>query len=352
MKKAAAPANERADWKRADTAWFHDAAWGVLFHYLTKVETTAAEWNRQVDGFDVEGLARQLASAGVPYCFLTIGQGSGHYCAPNETYDRITGIKPSKCSRRDLISDLSDALAEVGISMLAYVPADGSWADHEARKGLGLIRHWQDGKPYSWPEYRLPVFHQNWEDICREWSTRFGKKVRGWWVDGAYHKQERYPDDEPPNLRTYAEALKAGNPDTIIAFNSGANALVVAYSEYEEFTSGEMIGNLPVSEQGFYRSFCEKTMPEADYGQIRRFIDGEQYHMLNFLGPEWGGGPPRLTAELVAGYTRFVTDHDAVMTWDLPIEKDGRIPEPFMKQLRTIGKTMETPDTKQKVQTT
>ncbi|MFC1462507.1 hypothetical protein ACFLQU_02770 [Verrucomicrobiota bacterium] len=329
-------------WKRASTDWFHDAGWGVLFHYLTETTTTAQEWNRQVDSFDVTALAQQLASVGAPYCFITIGQGSGHYCTPNETYDRITGITPSKCSRRDLISDLSDALNNHGIPLLAYVPADGSWADHEARKGLGLTRHWQDGKPYSWPEYRLPMFHQNWEDICREWSMRFGEKVRGWWVDGAYHKKERYPDDEPPNLHTYAKALKAGNPDAIIAFNSGANALVVAYSEYEDYTSGEMIGNLPICEMGFYRQFVEDKLPEADYEPIRRFIDDEQYHMLNFLGSEWGKGPTRLPDELVAGYTRYVTDHDAVITWDVPIEANGNIPAPFIRQLSAISHVVGT----------
>ena len=303
---------------------------------------SADAWNQLVDRFDVDALARQLASAGASYCFLTIGQGSGHCCAPNDTYDRISGINPSKCSRRNLITDLSDALRPLGIAMMAYVPADGSWADHEARKGLGLTKHWSDGKPYTWPEYRLPAFHINWEDICREWSVRFGTKVQGWWVDGSYHKNERYPDNEPPNLRTYAEALKAGNPDAIIAFNSGANALVVAYSQYEEFTSGEMIGNLPVGEAGFYRNFVQDKLPEADYGPIRRFIDGEQYHMLNFLGQEWGKGTPRLPTELAAGYTRYVTDHDAVITWDVPIEANGHIHEPVIRQLRAIGKATGT----------
>ena len=332
--------NEAEGWKRASTDWFHDAGWGVFLHYLTKAETTADEWNRQVDAFDVEALAGQLESAGAPFVFLTVGQGSGHYCAPNDTYDRIAGIQPSKCSRRNLIVDLADALNARGIAMMAYVPADGSWADHEARKGLGLTKHWSDGKPYTWPEYRLPVFQKHWEDICREWSVRFGEKVRGWWVDGAYHKNERYPENEPPNLRTYAEALKAGNPDAIIAFNSGANPLIVAYSEYEEFTSGEMVGNLPVGEAGFWQRLVGDRLPEADYGLIRRFIEDEQCHMLNFIGQEWGKGPPRLEPDLVAAYTRYVVANDAVITWDVPVGKDGRIPEDFVVHLTAIGRTM------------
>lgn len=108
-----------------DTGWLADDRWGVFCHYLTSPETTAEEWNRQVDAFDVAGLARQLASVNAAYFFITVGQGSGHYCAPNETYDAIAGVRPSKCSRRDLISDLYDALHPVGIDLLVYAPADG-----------------------------------------------------------------------------------------------------------------------------------------------------------------------------------------------------------------------------------
>ena len=60
----------------------------------------------------------------------------------------------------------------------------------------------------------------------------------------AYHRKERYPDDETPNLRTLAEALRAGNPRAILSFNSGANALQVAYTQYGDFISGELVGNL------------------------------------------------------------------------------------------------------------
>jgi len=86
---------------RADTDWFKDAGWGVFTHYLTANETTAEDWNKQVDNFDLTGLADQLESVGAKYYFITIGQNSGHFCAPNETYDSIVGIRPSKCSTRD-----------------------------------------------------------------------------------------------------------------------------------------------------------------------------------------------------------------------------------------------------------
>src|SRR5690242_17974621 len=67
------------------TDWFHAARWGVAAHYLadfsscaTPDDLPAEEWNRQVDAFEVERLADQLAAAQVGYFMLTIGQNSGH----------------------------------------------------------------------------------------------------------------------------------------------------------------------------------------------------------------------------------------------------------------------------------
>lgn len=98
----------------------------MLSHYLAGSAGDGADgtvtpdsWNRQIDAFDVDGLAAQLASAKVPYFCLTMGQTSGVMRAPNATYDRLVNRRPSRLSRRDLIADLADALAPHGIRMMA-----------------------------------------------------------------------------------------------------------------------------------------------------------------------------------------------------------------------------------------
>src|SRR5579871_1563379 len=98
-------------------AWMASARWGVMNHYLadwiartTQEPMTVERWNSLIDHFDVEALAEQLKSVGASYYQISIGQNSGYYLSPNATYDRLTQIKPSKCSRRDLVADLYDAL--------------------------------------------------------------------------------------------------------------------------------------------------------------------------------------------------------------------------------------------------
>ena len=56
---------------RAD--WMQQAKWGVMNHYLSDWQArvnhltmTVEQWNKMVDGFDVEALAKELQSIGAP----------------------------------------------------------------------------------------------------------------------------------------------------------------------------------------------------------------------------------------------------------------------------------------------
>ena len=86
---------------RANTQWLRDAGWGVMCHYLAGLPgggedayaDTADEWNAQVDAFRLGEFADQIASTGAGYLLFTVGQNSGHYCAPNPVYDELTGLR-------------------------------------------------------------------------------------------------------------------------------------------------------------------------------------------------------------------------------------------------------------------
>jgi len=111
-------------------------------------------------------VAAQLERTGTRYYFITIGQNSGHYCAPNPTYDRLIGIRPSKCSRRDLIADLYDVLHPRGIELLVYLPSGAPAADRVAMERL----EWEWGYEGDWPGggtkrtgKRLATFQHRWE---------------------------------------------------------------------------------------------------------------------------------------------------------------------------------------------
>jgi beta-fructofuranosidase len=313
------------------TEWFARKGWGVFCHWLGAAPSTsggaglsAAEWNEWVDAFDAEGLAAQLAGVGAPYFFITIGQNSGHFLAPNPVYDELTGIQPSKCARRDLVAELHAALDKRGIALLVYLPSGAPAADPVAVERLG----WEWGFEGSWPAWgtgrtgkRLAEFQRKWERVVAHWSRQWGTKVKGWWIDGCYFADEMYRHAEEPNFSSFAAALRAGNPGAIVAFNPGVLVPVVCHSEEEDYTAGEIAG----------------ALPECPGPWVERNGHRARYHLLSYLGQSWCQGPPRFPAELAVGYTRHVTSKGGAITWDVPIERRGLIPGDFLRQLETIG---------------
>jgi hypothetical protein len=316
---------------RSNTDWFRDARWGVFFHFLGGAASTSqhelplATWNGRVDRFDVEGLSRQLAEIGAGYLCLTIGQNSGHYCAPNETYRGFVGDDLYACSHRDLISDLADALAPRGVRLLVYLPAGAPAAVPEICEKLGWEWGFEGGWPHSWGTQRtgkrLAEFQVKWEAVIREWSLRWGKQVSGWWIDGCYFADEMYRHADPPNFASFAAALKAGNPDSLVAFNPGVLVPVISLTEHEDYTAGEIANALPAGDAS---------------APLTRFVNDAQYHILSYLGGAWGAGEPRFPDALAAAYTRYINSREGVVTWDVPPGGTGLVPPAFMRQLAAL----------------
>jgi Alpha-L-fucosidase len=305
-------------------AWMQQAKWGVMTHFLADWrarvdnETMSVDkWNELVDHFDVEGLADQIKSVGAGYHILTIGQNSGYYDAPNPTYDKLVGIEPSKCSRRDLISDMADALAKRGIKLIVYLPSGAPAGDHVASEAL----EWRNGA------YRNREFELKWEQVVRDWSLRFGTKVAGWWFDGCYWPNTMYRSPEPPNFESLAAAARAGNPASAIAFNRGVEPRLISMSPYEDYTAGE-----------------ESTPSRVE---IRRaeggMLDGAQIQVLSYLGRTWGMGEPRFPVDEAIKYSLEVRKVGGAITWDIPVQKNGLISQPFIDQLTAIGKALNSP---------
>ena len=313
----------------------------MFCHYLAGIasslkgaEISAADWNRRVDAFDVEGLASQIAEIGAGYALITLGQNSGHYCSPNPVYDSFAGHRPSKCSERDLIADLAEALGKHCVPLLVYVPSHAPAADTQAIEGLGCTPPWEDGaRRWSFrggfriaegTDERLTNFQRNWEGVLREWSQRWGRKARGWWVDGCYYL-DMYNHPEPPNFASFAAALRSGNPDGIVAFNNGIHVPVIRVTEHEDYTAGEL-----------NRSFPTDIVRPPKFTPVRRWVDGAQYHVLTFLGGWWGLGEPRFCDEFVIGATKEIRRREGVISWDTPLSYEGLVPDAFMRQLASL----------------
>lgn len=289
--------------------------------------------NGTVEAFDVKGLARQLAEIEAGHFFITIGQNSGCYLSPNTTFDRIVGASPSGCSERDLVEDLIDALEPTGVRLMVYLPSHAPAMDRHAVEALGCTPRWDASRWQLFPgtylappdtDERLSVFQNNWESVIREWSTRWGAGVHGWWIDGCYHADRMYRHTDAPNFGSFAAAMKTGNPDSIVAFNPGVRVPITPMCDQEDYTAGEINGALPT------------PVAPPWHDPIERFIKGAQYHILTIQGGYWGRGEPQFSDETFVGYTRDTNRVGGVVTWDVRPEENGHIAESYMRQLRLL----------------
>jgi alpha-L-fucosidase len=317
--------------KNHRTDWFQAAKWGVFTHYMADTvlkDATVETWNQAVNSVDVQALANQLGAVGAGYYVITLGQNSGFYCSPNAAYDRYVGIAPSKCAKRDLVADLYEALHPKGIRLMVYLPAGAPDRDAVAMQALewrpGKHPHWDKSKVAPGAEDpRLESFQRKWEAVIREWSTRWGRKVAGWWFDGCYYPDAMYCFPNPPNFESFAAAARAGNPDGIVAFNPGVVVPIITMTPFEDYTAGETNEPDKVACPG-------------------RWVGTAQFHMLSYLGPRWCAAPPRFTADEVVAITRRIVGKGGVVTWDTPDAVNGTIAEPFMAQLQAIGTALGT----------
>jgi len=326
-------------------SWFESARWGVFAHYLPSAagqdvarNMTVDNWNRLVDGFDVNGLADQLGDLKAGYYSITIGQRAGYCCAPNATYGEIVGPELNWFSRRDLIADLADALERKGIRLMVYLaalpPRAPAIAEKFQLKKAGKEIEYESFSRLSDEDPDLPITpsQELWEDVIREWSLRWGSNVSGWWIDCAYQKFLEASFGGVPNFSSFARAMKAGNPESLVTFNKGVlhagQHKLERYSIADDYTAGELTDALPL--------FWSWDKDPSGY-QTREDFDLIP-HTLGFLGDFWGAGEqPRLPDELVVGFTQYMNQHSGVCSWDVPPMANGLIPEPFVKQLSRLS---------------
>jgi hypothetical protein len=243
-----------------------------------------------VKEFDTEKFAAQVQQTGAHYVFFTMMQRTRYLIAPNATYDKLTGYKPGEaCSTRDLVEDLYKSLHKRGIVLMLYWTGDGPRQDPQAAKGLG----YGGGTPVA--------FVHNWADVAAEYGMRYKDKVAGYWADGCY-THSGYNEEKWSIL---AAGLRAGNPQRIIAMNSPSMRLANSCTLNDDFTTGEV------------NTFGETS--------AHRWRDGVQWHVLSFLGRDWGSPGVRYGPDWMADYIRRANAGGGVITIDAMLYRDGSL---------------------------
>lgn len=247
---AIAAASDAPNAQRAidpNCAWMLSAKYGLFMHYQYRIllgrsirtqpqfpqvsEMTAAGWNRFVDGFDVKGFTDQVAAAKVGWVIFCLDD---HYyawpCAPSEKFDEFTGYAAGeKCSRRDLIGELADALKARGVKLIVYTAVlNGYMKEPKVQAGLLDDGNNQTAPPAEGRRRRLA--------ILKEYADRYRDHIAGWWFDGMELNSYR---DQPGEWSSVAEIVRAANPNAVIAFSCGSNEEACIRKGVDDYAAGD-----------------------------------------------------------------------------------------------------------------
>lgn len=299
------------------TDWFQKAGYGVFVHYLWDIQNAPdtvhslgrqTSWDACVREFDVDRFADAMAEAGAGYVIFTMHQRTRFLIAPNATFDRLTGYKPGEaCATRDLVEDLHRSLSRRKIPLMLYWTGDGPRQDEKAAAAMG----WAEPVPVD--------YVRKWATVVQEYGERYGEKVVGWWTDGCYP----FIGYDAERLEIMTRGLKAGNPKRIIALNPGVQDKVRAYSPHEDYTCGEQ------------NDFRDRP--------ASRWVDGEQWHILSFLGAgsshigaAWGMPGVRYGKQELAEYIFDVNSAGGVVSIDVMLYRDGALDRSQLEVLKSL----------------
>ena len=264
--------------------WLRDAKYGIMFQWGGwgyPQHGPKKPWPKMIDDFDVDAFARMADDTGAGYVIWSVTWCSYHFPAPIKAIDRIT---PGHTSQRDLVGDLADALAKRNIKLLLYYHeghAENDW--------------WPKNWDYADTE-RKEKFVNNFCDVMTEVGQRYGKKISGWFLDDGMLFY-------PAPFERITRALKAGNPDRLVSYNSW---ILPRLTEFQEVYMGEGFEGsaaTPVGGDGIFPTGPQKGL----------FAHG----MFILDGPDWGINhpetkinQPRFSADGAAGLVQRASAED------------------------------------------
>ncbi len=295
------------------TDWFSEAGYGMFVHWTTHTMPEKGEqkdYFDAVDDFDIDTFVTQVASSGAKFLFFTATHADMKVPFPLAELDEIV---PNHTARRDLIGELADKLEPYGIRLMLYFNGEGSSTADPA---------WQIATGFKDNPKRHAEFCYH---IASAISKKYGNKIHGWWIDCCY---------EPPicagrgtryDYKRYAEALRSGNPDAIVAFN---------FRGVEPWGSewGRGISDYQAGEENEL-----KFLPEHRFSG-----EGDtQWFALCWMDDYWvhekvGTPTPVYENQVVLDYVKAIKSKGGVFAYNVAPYQEGHISELTYAQLKWL----------------
>ena len=251
--RQSAPSSSASPIGSGNTRWMSQGKFGIFMHYQYRIllgysvrtkpqfpnpsQMTAEGWNRFVDGFDVNGFAQQMGEAKVGWVIFCLDD---HYfawpCAPNKAFSEFSGYAPGeKCSRRDLIMDLADALNPMGVKLICYFAGLNGYMN-EPKVSAGLMDGAAGRGGLNENSPPLAEGRQRRLAVLKEYADRYKDKIAGWWFDGM--ELNTY-QAQPHDWWEIHSIVHSANPQAVIAFSCGRNEQACIRKGIDDYTGGD-----------------------------------------------------------------------------------------------------------------
>lgn len=253
-----------------------------------------ASLDELAENLDVKNLVRTAVTMRVQYLQFTAWHANMNVLFPSSVMARKL---PGHCSRRDVISDMIEALRPTGIKLILYIhPSDGHDFSPQDQDRVG----WNDGpKSDRWNDFV--------NDVIAEVVDRYGADVAGYWVDGGLPAQV-----DPARLR---QTILNRAPQAWLIQNSGLNRACVDFGAHESFAEPYAASawqmNAVISDEWWAKQGFLRTSPEMalKYTVLQAGVPGNAGGVAWSVGPHPGGrwetGVPEF-AERLGAYVRRI----------------------------------------------
>ncbi len=230
---------KRAEELRSNAQWMGDLKYGFFFHWNANSMPRHGEpksYEEAVRDFDVDAFAKTVDEAGGELVIFTTSWANANFPAPLKAFDDVL---PGRTTGRDLVTDLSNALAKYGIKLILYYNIKGD-------------DHWLQAQSYS--RDTPQVLFANLEKILGEISDRYGDKIAGLWLDDG---MGYYPNGA--NFERITRTAKRSNKDLLVCYNAW---IFPRLTDFQDYYGGELglseksagVGNpyLPIGGNGVF----------------------------------------------------------------------------------------------------
>ncbi len=300
---------------RSDTSWLRDAQFGLMFQWGGWVFPQHGDkkpWPQMIDNFDVEKFADMVNDTAAGYVVWSATWQKYLFPAPIKTID---DIEPGRTCERDLIGEIADSLKQRDIRFILYYH-------------MGINTDFKfEGKNWKSSDDK-ELFIKAFSAITTEVGERYGKKLDGWMIDDGMIIA-------PLPFEKLGKALKAGNSNRIISYNSW---ILPRMTEFQDYHFGEE------------NEWGKRGIGEPGSGIVSRGPQkGLQAH-ANFIfdGPGWGIhtpditiNPPRFDYDDLVKIAKNAGDKKIALSYNILIYEDGTVSQKSLDALKTVKKVIQ-----------